>query len=125
VKHSWILRIEPNEQLSAELAREVQYVLAAEPSDDAFEVLHSVCFRGQWLQHGGFANKPSIRLYREDAGNFTRVGRIPYSISKELCSSVYEHITMLSSAAAADASLNSTKVPSATPGSALQKYLPS
>jgi hypothetical protein len=117
--HSWIFRIDPHEQLSAELAREVQYVLATEPSEDAFEVLHSTCFRGRWLQYGGFASKPSVRLYRKDVESNRRVGRIPYSITNELCPSVHKHMTMLLSDAAADASQDSTTVFRATPGSAL------
>jgi hypothetical protein len=118
-RHSWILRIEPEEQLSAELAREVQYELATEPSVDAFEVQHSTCFRGQWLQHGGFASKPSIRLYRKDARNFASIRRIPYSITKELCPSVHKHITTQLSGVTATTLQDSTTGSKATHGSTL------
>jgi hypothetical protein len=91
--HSWVLRINPDEELSAELAREIQYVLATEPAEDAFEVLHNVCFRGQWLQRGGFAGQPSIRLYRKNRKRPGSVGRIQHSITRELCPSIQKYTT--------------------------------
>ena len=103
--HTWILRIQPDEQLSPELARELQYKLATEPQDDAFEVLHAVSFRGRWLQHGGFQNAASIRLYRKEVNQHLirdghtvvnteskRIGKIPFSITCELCPRIEQHI---------------------------------
>jgi (heptosyl)LPS beta-1,4-glucosyltransferase len=105
-KHPWVLRILPDEQLSPELARETQYTLAIESNDDAFEVLHTASFRGRWLQHGGFAKKSSVRLYRKDSVRFasrqgrvevivpsTRIGRIPFTITREICPSIDQYVT--------------------------------
>jgi hypothetical protein len=114
-RHPWILRIEPDEQLSAELAREIQYVLASEPADDAFQVLQTVCFRGQWLQHGGLASKPSIRLYRKMSGQPKRIGRIPYSVTRELCPSIQHVVTMQILQAVENASVGSAECSDSRP----------
>jgi serine/threonine protein kinase len=114
-KHPWVLRILPDEQLSPELARETQYTLATESNEDAFEVLHTAFFRGRWLQHGGFGTKASIRLYRKDAAHFSfregsvevtvpsnRIGKIPFSITREICPNIDRYVSQ-SMEVAADA----------------------
>lgn len=98
-KHPWILRLSPNEELSPELAREIQYVLASEPVEAAFEVLHTARLHGQWLQHGEYRGKRSLRLYRKQAVRYNmrngrvevipanvqcRVGRIPFAVTYDL-----------------------------------------
>jgi hypothetical protein len=76
-RHSWIFRVLPDEQVNAELGREVQYLLAAEPKEDAFLLPRSVYFRGRPLKRSGVKRDFSCRLFRKDAVRFEiRDGRV-------------------------------------------------
>jgi hypothetical protein len=79
-RYSWILRVLPNEQVNAELGREVQYLLAAEPKEDAFLIPQSFYYRGRPLKRGGVKRDLSCRLFRKDAARFEiRDGRVEVS----------------------------------------------
>jgi hypothetical protein len=81
-RHDWILRLQPDEQLNAELSRQVQDLLAAEPAQDGFQISRTVYFHGRRLLHSRFHNEPSIRLSRKRAGRFElRDGRVEMCIA--------------------------------------------
>ncbi len=96
-RHSWVLRVLPNEQVNSELGREVQDRLATEPAEDAFRISRSYYFRGRPLKHVA-ARDSSVRLFRKDAVRFEtrggqvetiirseRVGRLCYPLACESC----------------------------------------
>jgi hypothetical protein len=66
-QHPWIFRLFPNEQLNAELSRQVQIALAAEPEADGFRIFRNPYFRGRLLKYGGHSPDSSIRIYRKGA----------------------------------------------------------
>ncbi len=81
-RHDWILRLRPDEQLSAALSRQVQDLLAAEPRQDGFRISRTVYFYGRRLVGSRFQNEPSIRLYRKRAGQYElRDGRVEVCIA--------------------------------------------
>jgi hypothetical protein len=81
-RHSWILRILPDEQLNSELGRQVQDLVATEPAEDGFRIARTFFLRGQPLKHGGFHRDLSLRLYRKDAGRYEmRDGRVEVTVS--------------------------------------------
>ena len=118
-RHEWILRIRPDEQLNAELSRQVQDLLATEPKEDGFLVSRTVYFRGRRLRHGSFQNDSSIRLYRKQAGRYelrdgrvevcvssNRIGRVKSRLIYEACPSIEQCLrekTRLAARAAEDA----------------------
>jgi hypothetical protein len=143
--HPWILRLSPNEELSPELAREIQYILANEPEEAAFEVMHAARLHGQWLQHGEYRVKCSLRLYRKGVvrynvrdGNLVmaranercRVGTISYAVTRELSLPVDDgERTTLSAAAMPScvkvAAANNWPETKAQPGHAVLRFLKS
>jgi hypothetical protein len=80
-KHEWILRLRPDEQLNAELSRQVQDLLASDPTQDGFRISRTVYFHGRRLLHSRFQNEPSIRLFRKRVGRYElRDGRVEVCI---------------------------------------------
>jgi glycosyltransferase involved in cell wall biosynthesis len=59
----WVLLLDADEAVSAELAREIQEVLAA-PRYDAYWLPRLNLFLGRWLRHGGFYPDRKLRLFR-------------------------------------------------------------
>ncbi len=103
--HRWIVLLQPDEQLSPELAREVQDVLATNPEEAAFAVNYVQCFRGQRLSYGGLNNKPVIRLFQKNLPTIAiaqggvhlatashRIGHIYYAVERELCHNAEQHL---------------------------------
>jgi Lipopolysaccharide kinase (Kdo/WaaP) family/Glycosyl transferase family 2 len=68
--HEWILRLRPDEQLNGELSRQVQDLLATEPTQDGFQIARTVYLRGRRLRYGDFRREPSIRLFRKQQTQF-------------------------------------------------------
>jgi len=80
--HPWILRILPEERLTPELGRQVQDVLAANPTEDGFKVLQAVPPGGRRLKLGDSKRDASIRLFRKGAGSYEmRAGRADVAIA--------------------------------------------
>jgi len=115
-RHPWILRVLPNEQVNAELAREVQHLVASEPAENAFLISRSLCFRGRQLKHGGVKRGASLRLFQRDAVQFeirdgqvevvprsNRIGRLRFPLACESCSDTRMHFDNLLRAAGDDA----------------------
>ncbi len=68
--HEWVLRLRPDEQLNGELSRQVQDLLATEPTQDGFQIARTVYLRGRRLRYGDFRSEPSIRLFRQREAKF-------------------------------------------------------
>jgi hypothetical protein len=79
--HDWILRLRPDEQLNGELSRQVQDLLATEPTQDGFQIGRTVYLRGKRLRFGDFRNEATIRLFRKKKATFElRDGRVEVDI---------------------------------------------
>jgi (heptosyl)LPS beta-1,4-glucosyltransferase len=68
--HDWVLRLRPDEQLNGELSRQVQDLLASEPTQDGFRIARTVYLHGKRLRFGDFRSEPSIHLFRRRAARF-------------------------------------------------------
>lgn len=68
VKGRWVLRLDADERLTPELARELQTVLQS-PSDDigGFYLKRRVHFMGRWIRHGGYYPIWLLRVWRRDS----------------------------------------------------------
>lgn len=68
-KYDWVLSIDADEELSAELAEEIKKI-KSNPTTQAyhFNRLNNYC--GHWIKHGGWYPDRKIRLYNRKAGTW-------------------------------------------------------
>ena len=78
---TWILSLDADEELTPELAAELQAVLASgEALPDAFRIKRRNLFLGRWVRHGGFYPDAKLRLFRNgapDGGSTPQFGERP------------------------------------------------
>ncbi|MBI5266596.1 MAG: glycosyltransferase family 2 protein [candidate division Zixibacteria bacterium] len=67
----WILSIDADEALSAELAEEIKGIIAGAPSCDGFDMPRLTNFLGRWIRHCGWYPDRVARLFRKGRGRFT------------------------------------------------------
>jgi glycosyltransferase involved in cell wall biosynthesis len=68
--NQWILSLDADEEVSQELARELQALLADEPAFSAYRIPRLNHFLGRPLRHGGYWPDPKLRLFRSGAARF-------------------------------------------------------
>ena len=66
----WVLSLDADEEVSAELAREIQELLKQEPAMSAYRVPRLNHFLGRALRHGGYWPDPKLRLFRRGSARF-------------------------------------------------------
>jgi glycosyltransferase involved in cell wall biosynthesis len=66
----WILSLDADEEVSPELAQEIQALLAGEPAFSAWRIPRLNHFLGRPLRHGGYWPDPKLRLFRRGAARF-------------------------------------------------------
>ena len=66
----WVLSIDADEEVSPELAAEMQALLAGDPACDAYRIPRLNHFLGRPLRHGGYWPDPKLRLFRRGAARF-------------------------------------------------------
>jgi glycosyltransferase involved in cell wall biosynthesis len=66
----WILSLDADEEVSPELAQEIQVLLAGEPAFSAYRIPRLNHFLGRPLRHGGYWPDPKLRLFRRGAAHF-------------------------------------------------------
>ncbi len=117
-QHDWILRLRPEEQLHGELSRQVQDLLASEPTLEGYQIGRTACFRGKWLRFDPFQSGPSIRLYRKQAASYEmrggrvevcipsgNIGRLKSQLVFEACPNLQHCLKNLASSAKRDAEI--------------------
>jgi glycosyltransferase involved in cell wall biosynthesis len=66
----WILSLDADEEVSPELAQEIQALLAGEPAFVAYRIPRLNHFLGRPLRHGGYWPDPKLRLFRRGEAQF-------------------------------------------------------
>ncbi|MDR3793621.1 MAG: glycosyltransferase family 2 protein [Terracidiphilus sp.] len=66
----WVLSIDADEEVSAELAAEIGALLEGEPECEAYRLPRLNHFLGRPLRHGGYWPDPKLRLFRRGAARF-------------------------------------------------------
>jgi len=72
----WILSLDADEEVSAELADEIRAVLNRDAKFDGYSMPRKNLFLGRWMKHGGFYPDPKLRLFRR--GKAYSTGRDPH-----------------------------------------------
>lgn len=73
----WVLQLDADEALEAELAAEIENALKADTAVRGFWIPRKNFFLGRWIRHGGFYPDPKLRLIRRGAGRFEEYGAHP------------------------------------------------
>src|SRR5262245_35260086 len=76
--HDWILSIDADERLSAELRQSLLSWKQSEPQQLAYEVARKTNYLGGWILHSGWYPNYLTRLYRRDQARF--VGALHESV---------------------------------------------
>ncbi len=66
----WILSLDADEEVSPQLAQEIQALLAGEPAFSAYRIPRLNHFLAVPLRHGGYWPDPKLRLFRRGAAQF-------------------------------------------------------
>jgi glycosyltransferase involved in cell wall biosynthesis len=66
----WVLSLDADEEVSAELAQEVRALLTGQPRQEAYFLPRQNFFLGRWIRHGGYYPDPKLRLFRRGSALF-------------------------------------------------------
>lgn len=69
---TWVLSLDADEEVTPELQRQIQTLLATNPPVDAFALKRRNLFLGRWIKRGGFYPDPKLRLFRRSAARFAQ-----------------------------------------------------
>ena len=68
----WILSLDADEEMSAELREQIRVVIPTNPPVDAYFLKRRNLFLGRWIRFGGFYPDPKLRLFRRNTAGFTQ-----------------------------------------------------
>ena len=66
----WVLALDADEEVSAELAAEIRQMLAGTPAYEAYLLPRRNYFLSRWIRHGGYYPDPKLRLFRRGGFQF-------------------------------------------------------
>jgi glycosyltransferase involved in cell wall biosynthesis len=66
----WVLALDADEEVSEDLAREIQALLAGTPQHAGFFLPRRNFFLGRWIRRGGYYPDPKLRLFRRGSAQF-------------------------------------------------------
>lgn len=66
----WVLSLDADEEVSAELAREIQDLLRGSPPHQAYFLPRRNFFLGRWIRRGGYYPDRKLRLFRRGTAQF-------------------------------------------------------
>ena len=68
--NEWVLSLDADEEVSADLASEIKTIVDAPPNSRGFFIPRKNFFLGRWIRHGGFWPDPKLRLFDKKIGRF-------------------------------------------------------
>lgn len=69
LKTNWVMRLDADERLTPELAKELAEILANTPSEiSGYQCKRRVYFMGRWIRHGGYYPTWLLRVWRNGIG---------------------------------------------------------
>ena len=71
--HDWVLSLDADEAVSAELRASLLAWKASSPDCAAYEVARRTSYLGKWISHSGWYPQYHLRLYRRDRARFVGV----------------------------------------------------
>jgi glycosyltransferase involved in cell wall biosynthesis len=71
VLNDWVLSIDADEEVTPELAREIQETLSGETVKDGYKIRWCSFYLRKWVRHGGWERKYKLKLFNRTKGNYT------------------------------------------------------
>ena len=103
----WILSLDADERLSAELRQEIQSLKQDDPQCSGFTMPRQVYYLGKWIRHSGWYPDRKLRLFRKDKARWVgayihekveiqgKVEKLGGSIHHFTYSNIQEHIARI------------------------------
>ncbi len=66
-QHEWVFACDSDEEVTPELAREIESIMASEPRATGYRIRRRNQFLGRWMDVGPWARDTQLRLFRRDA----------------------------------------------------------
>lgn len=70
VRSDWVLSIDADEEVTADLQKEILDVIGSNGSTVGYEMPRRTRFLGRWIYHCGWYPDPVLRLFRREHGQF-------------------------------------------------------
>ena len=90
-RNEWVLYIDADESVPAELAQEILTTISAEDALDGYYVNRRLIFMGEWVRRAGMYPSWSVRLFKHKLGRYERVKR---QGTARRDSKVHEHLVL-------------------------------
>ncbi|WP_017260233.1 glycosyltransferase family 2 protein [Pedobacter arcticus] len=62
----WVLGLDADQELTAELAKEIKETLIRQPNENGFYLNRRNYFLNKWIKHGGYYPRYLLKLFRKD-----------------------------------------------------------
>jgi glycosyltransferase involved in cell wall biosynthesis len=69
--NDWVLSIDADEEVTPELAREIEAVLSGDSIRSGYKIRWLSCYLGKWIRHSGWGSKYKLKLFDRTKGRFT------------------------------------------------------
>ena len=72
--NDWVLAVDADEEVTRELAREIQAVLSShrpESGVNGYKIRWRSMYLGKWIRHSGWSSFYKLKLFRRSKGNYT------------------------------------------------------
>jgi glycosyltransferase involved in cell wall biosynthesis len=98
-RHDWVLIMDADEHMTAELAREIESVILgrwrdprskAQSQCDGFWINRRFMFMGRWIKGCGYYPSWNLRLFKHRLGRYERIGNLGDTDSGD--NEVHEHV---------------------------------
>jgi glycosyltransferase involved in cell wall biosynthesis len=102
--HDWVLSLDADEEVSAELAAAIRRLRAEGPTADGYAFARRARYLGRWIAHSGWYPDAKVRLYDRRKGRWSgdyvhesvvldgRAGHLEGDLLHYTCDSFSEHI---------------------------------
>ena len=105
--NDWILSLDADEEVTAELAREITALKTTAPKFDGWTMPRLARYLGRWIRHSGWYPDRKVRLYHRDRGSWHgeyvhesvkvngNVGELNGDLLHYTCDSLSQHVRTL------------------------------
>lgn len=69
--NQWVLAVDADEEVTPELAREIQDTLASTPVLDGYKIRWRSMYMGRWIRYSGWGSFRKLKLFNKTMGNYT------------------------------------------------------
>jgi glycosyltransferase involved in cell wall biosynthesis len=70
--NDWVLSIDADEEVTPELAREIENTLSADTVKSGYRIRWLSCYLGKWIRHSGWNRRYKTKLFDRTKGGFSK-----------------------------------------------------